>query len=36
MSENEIQEQDLNELLKIRRDKLANLQAEGKDPFEIR
>ncbi|MBE5812993.1 MAG: lysine--tRNA ligase [Clostridiales bacterium] len=35
MSENEIQEQDLNELLKIRREKLANLQAEGKDPFEI-
>lgn len=35
MSENEIQEQDLNELLKIRRDKLANLQAEGKDPFEV-
>ena len=35
MSENEIQEQDLNELLKIRRDKLANLQAQGKDPFEV-
>ena len=35
MSEIEIQEQDLNELLKIRREKLANLQAEGKDPFEI-
>ena len=29
------QEQDLNQLLKIRRDKLAELQANGKDPFQI-
>ena len=28
-------EQDLNALLKVRREKLANLQAEGKDPFVI-
>ena len=28
-------EQDVNELRKIRRDKLAALQAEGKDPFQI-
>ncbi|MDD5953464.1 MAG: lysine--tRNA ligase [Oscillospiraceae bacterium] len=28
-------EQDINELLQIRRDKLASLQAEGKDPFQI-
>ena len=27
------QEQDLNQLLKVRRDKLADLQANGKDPF---
>ena len=27
--------QDLNQLLKIRRDKLAELQADGKDPFQI-
>jgi lysyl-tRNA synthetase class 2 len=27
--------QDLNQLLKVRREKLANLQAEGKDPFQI-
>ena len=27
--------QDLNQLLKIRRDKLAELQANGKDPFQI-
>ena len=30
-----IEEQDLSELLKIRRDKLEALQSEGKDPFEI-
>jgi len=30
-----IQEQDLNQLLKVRREKLAALQAEGKDPFRI-
>lgn len=29
------QEQDLNQLLKVRREKLANLQAAGKDPFQI-
>ncbi len=28
-------EQDINEILQIRRDKLAKLQAEGNDPFEI-
>ncbi len=28
-------EQDLNELLKIRRDKLAGLQSKGKDPFQL-
>ena len=27
--------QDLNHLLQVRREKLANLQAEGKDPFQI-
>ena len=27
--------QDVNQLLKVRREKLANLQAEGKDPFVI-
>ena len=27
--------QDINQLLKVRREKLANLQAEGKDPFQI-
>ena len=29
------QEQDLNQLLKVRREKLAELQANGKDPFVI-
>lgn len=29
------QEQDLNQLLQVRRDKLTNLQAAGKDPFQI-
>ena len=29
------QTQDLNQLLKVRREKLANLQAEGNDPFQI-
>ena len=29
------QEQDLNHLLKVRREKLSELQAEGKDPFQI-
>ena len=40
MSENEIEniennEQDLNKLMQVRLDKLKELQAEGKDPFEI-
>lgn len=30
-----VQEQDLNQLLKVRREKLAELQAAGKDPFRI-
>ena len=30
-----VQEQDLNQILKARREKLANLQAAGKDPFVI-
>ena len=30
-----VQEQDLNQLLKVRREKLAELQAAGKDPFQI-
>ena len=30
-----VQEQDINQLLKVRREKLAQLQADGKDPFEI-
>ena len=29
------QEQDLNELLQIRRDKLSQLQQEGQDPFRL-
>ncbi len=29
------QEQDVNQLRKVRREKLANLQAEGKDPFQV-
>ena len=32
---NQTQEQDLNQLLKVRREKLAELQADGKDPFKI-
>ena len=28
-------QQDINQLLKVRREKLANLQAAGKDPFQI-
>ena len=35
MAEQKKQEQDLNQLLKVRREKLAELQANGKDPFEI-
>ena len=30
-----VQEQDINQLLKVRREKLANLQAADKDPFQI-
>lgn len=30
-----VQEQDVNQLLKVRRDKLADLQANGNDPFQI-
>lgn len=30
-----VQEQDINQLLKVRREKLANLQEAGKDPFQI-
>jgi len=30
-----VQEQDLNQLLKVRREKLANLQEAGKDPFKL-
>ncbi|MCD2492187.1 lysine--tRNA ligase [Lacrimispora sp. NSJ-141] len=33
--QNRIQEQDINQLLKVRREKLAGLQEEGKDPFQI-
>ena len=32
---NVAKEQDLNQLLKVRREKLANLQENGKDPFQI-
>ena len=32
---NQVQEQDINQLLKVRREKLANLQDAGKDPFQI-
>ncbi len=32
---NQVQEQDLNQLLKVRREKLAELQANNKDPFQI-
>lgn len=34
-NENQVSTKQMNELLKIRRDKLADLQARGKDPFEI-
>ena len=30
-----VQEQDINQLLKVRREKLVQLQEAGKDPFEI-
>ena len=32
---NQVEEQDINHLMQIRRDKLAELQAQGKNPFEI-
>ena len=32
---NHVQEPDLNELRKVRREKLADIQASGKDPFAI-
>ncbi|MCF0133843.1 MAG: lysine--tRNA ligase [Blautia sp.] len=35
MAEKKQQEQDLNQLLKVRREKLAELQANGRDPFQI-
>ena len=35
MAQQKQREQDLNQLLKVRRDKLAELQANGKDPFQI-
>ena len=35
MAEQKKQEQDTNQLLKVRREKLAELQADGKDPFQI-
>ena len=35
VAEQKKQEQDLNQLLKVRREKLAELQANGKDPFQI-
>ena len=31
----QVQEQDINQLLKVRREKLAELQANGNDPFQI-
>ena len=31
----EQKKQDVNQLLKVRRDKLADLQANGRDPFQI-
>ncbi len=34
-TQNQVKEQDINQLLKVRREKLANLQAAGKDPFQI-
>lgn len=30
-----VQQQDMNQLLQVRRDKLSELQAGGRDPFEI-
>ena len=33
--QNKVQEQDVNELIKVRMNKLADLQEKGKDPFVI-
>ena len=33
--QNQPKQQDVNQLLQIRREKLADLQSAGKDPFEI-
>ena len=33
--QNKVQEQDVNQLRKVRREKLADLQSNGKNPFEI-
>lgn len=35
MAQQQKKEPDLNQLLKVRREKLAQLQEEGKDPFQI-
>ncbi len=32
---NQVEEQDINHLMQIRRDKLKELQDEGKDPYQI-
>lgn len=34
-NQNQVMEEDLNHLLKVRREKLAELQEEGKDPFKV-
>ena len=34
-NKNNNQQVDVNQLLKVRREKLADLQAQGKDPFQI-
>ena len=34
-TQNKQQEQDINQLLKVRREKLAALQEAGRDPFQI-
>lgn len=34
-NQNQVKEEDINQLLKVRRDKLAELQEAGKDPFKI-
>ena len=34
-NENQTEELDINHLMQIRRDKLTELQAQGKNPFEI-